>query len=187
MFFTGDPTTRKRVDLGGQSSKERDRQKLLKQTRLERNRCLWLCQQNSAALKIQKYFRRGKVVEVERAKVREQFYKTYGKHGHHVDRHCFGPDLEFLRQLIFFVNAWNMNDFSVLAEICRLIQHFVRESGDVVELFAGTNYLSNHSLVVYRLKRLSFACIQAIYHNRALIYKECQSNDELHEARKVLI
>ncbi|KAB2052035.1 hypothetical protein ES319_A12G091900v1, partial [Gossypium barbadense] len=140
-----------RVDLGGQSSKERVRQKLLKQTRLERNRCLWLCQQNSAALKIQKYFRRGKVVEVERAKVREQFYKTYGKHGHHVDRHCFGPDLEFLRQLIFFVNAWNMNDISVLAEICRLIQHFVRESGDVVELFAGTNYLSNHSLVVYRL------------------------------------
>ncbi|XP_052878438.1 E3 ubiquitin-protein ligase UPL6-like isoform X5 [Gossypium arboreum] len=166
MFFTGDPTTRKRVDLGSQSSKERDRQKLLKQTRLERNRCLWLCQQNSAALKIQKYFRRGKVVEVERAKVREQFYKTYGKHGHHVDRHCFGPDLEFLRQLIFFVNAWNMNDFSVLAEICRLIQHFVPRKW---------------------LKRLSFACIQAIYHNRALIYKECQSNDELHEARKVLI
>ncbi|PPR86762.1 hypothetical protein GOBAR_AA33932 [Gossypium barbadense] len=166
MFFSGDPTTRKRVDLGGRSSKERDRQKLLEQTRLERNRRLWLRQQNSAALKIQKYFRGRKVVEVERAKVREQFYKTYGKHCHHVDRHCFGPDSEFLRQLIFFVNAWNMNDFSVLVETCRLIQHFVRESGDVVELFAGTDYLSNHSLVVYRLKRLSFACIQAIHHNR---------------------
>lgn len=53
MFFSGDPTTRKRVDLGGRSSKERDRQKLLEQTRLERNRRLWLRQQNSAALKIQ--------------------------------------------------------------------------------------------------------------------------------------
>ncbi|MBA0651830.1 hypothetical protein Goklo_019132 [Gossypium klotzschianum] len=166
MFFSGDPTTRKRVDLGGRSSKERDRQKLLEQTRLERNRRLWLRQQNSAALKIQKYLRGRKVVEVERAKVREQFYKNYGKHCHHVDRHCFGPDSEFLRQLIFFVNAWNMNDFSVLVETCRFIQHFVRESGDVVELFAGTDYLSNHSLVVYRLKRLSFACIQAIHHNR---------------------
>lgn len=53
MFFSGDPSTRKRVDLGGRSTKERDRQKLLEQTRLERNRRLWLRQQNSAAIKIQ--------------------------------------------------------------------------------------------------------------------------------------
>lgn len=53
MFFSGDPSTRKRVDLGGRSSKERDRKNLLEQTRLERNRRLWLRQQNSAALKIQ--------------------------------------------------------------------------------------------------------------------------------------
>lgn len=53
MFFSGDPSTRKRVDLGGRSSKERDRQKLLEQTRLERNRRLWVRQQNAAALKIQ--------------------------------------------------------------------------------------------------------------------------------------
>ncbi|XP_022760735.1 E3 ubiquitin-protein ligase UPL6-like isoform X2 [Durio zibethinus] len=169
MFFTGDPTSRKRVDLGGRSSKERDRQKLLEQTRSERNRRLLLRQQNSAALKIQKYFRGRKVVEVERAKVREQFYKTYGKHCQNVDRHCFGPDSEFLRQLIFFFNAWNRNDFSVLVETCQLLRHFVRDSGDVVGLFAGKDYLSNHSLVAYRLKRLSFACIQAIHQNRNLL------------------
>ncbi|GFZ13864.1 ubiquitin protein ligase 6 [Actinidia rufa] len=51
MFFSGDSSTRKRVDLGGRSSKERDRQKLLEQTRLERNRRLWVRQQNSAAIK----------------------------------------------------------------------------------------------------------------------------------------
>jgi hypothetical protein len=56
MFFNGDPSTRKRVDLGGRSSKERDRQKLLEQTRLERNRRLWVKQQNAAALKIQVSF-----------------------------------------------------------------------------------------------------------------------------------
>lgn len=56
MFFSGDPSNRKRVDLGGRSSKERDRQKLLEQTRLERNRRLWLRQQNSAAIKIQVLF-----------------------------------------------------------------------------------------------------------------------------------
>lgn len=55
MFFSGDPSTRKRVDLGGRSTKERDRKKLLEQTRLERNKRLWLRQQNSAAIKIQVY------------------------------------------------------------------------------------------------------------------------------------
>lgn len=47
-------------------------------------------------------------------------------------RHCFGPDSEFLRQLIFFFNAQNMNDFSVLVETCRLLQHFVRDSGTFI-------------------------------------------------------
>ncbi|TYI61941.1 hypothetical protein E1A91_D10G208500v1 [Gossypium mustelinum] len=166
MFFTGDPSSRKRVDLGGRSSKERDRQKLLEQTRLERNRRLWLRRQNSAALTIQKYFRGRKVVEAEHAKVREHFYQTYGKHCRNVDRHCFGPDSDFLRQLIFFFDAHNLNDFSVLVETCRLIQNFVRDSGDTVGLFAGMDYSPNHSLVAYRLKRLSFACIQAIHQNR---------------------
>ncbi|MBA0780443.1 hypothetical protein Gotri_004539 [Gossypium trilobum] len=177
MFFTGDPTSRKRVDLGGRSSKERDRQKLLEQTRLERNRRLWLRRQNSAALTIQvftimhRFFchavdnvtlglncRGRKVVEAEHAKVREHFYQTYGKHCQNVDRHCFGPDSEFLRQLIFFFDAHNLNDFSVLVETCRLIQNFVRDS--------GMDYSPNHSLVAYRLKRLSFSCIQAIHQNR---------------------
>ncbi|XVF66063.1 hypothetical protein PTKIN_Ptkin10aG0004000 [Pterospermum kingtungense] len=166
MFFTGDPTSRKRVDLGGRSSKERDRQKLLEQTRLERNRRLWLRQQNSAALKIQKCFRGRKVVEAEHAKVREYFYRTYGQHCQNVNRNCFSPDSEFLRQLIFFFNARNINDFAVLVETCRLLQNFVRDSGDVVGLFAGMDYSSNHSLVTYRLKRLSFACIQSIHQNR---------------------
>ncbi|XP_022723159.1 E3 ubiquitin-protein ligase UPL6-like isoform X5 [Durio zibethinus] len=166
MFFTGDSTSRKRVDLGGRSSKERDRQKLLEQTRLERNRRLWLRQQNSAALKIQKYFRGRKAVEAERTKVRQQFYQTYGKHCQNVDRHYFGPDSEFLRQLIFFFNAQNINDFSVLVETCRLLQQFVRDSGDALGLFVGVDHSLNHSSVAYRLKRLSFSCIQAIHQNR---------------------
>jgi ubiquitin-protein ligase E3 C len=56
MFFNGDSSTRKRVDLGGRSSKERDRKKLLEQTRLERNSRLWVKQQNAAAVKIQVRF-----------------------------------------------------------------------------------------------------------------------------------
>lgn len=52
MFFSGD-SSRKRVDLGGRSSKERDRQVLLEQTRMERKRRQGLRQQTTAAIKIQ--------------------------------------------------------------------------------------------------------------------------------------
>lgn len=49
MFFTGDPTVKKKVDLGGRSNKERERQKLLQQTKLEREqRHRWRLQTQSA-------------------------------------------------------------------------------------------------------------------------------------------
>ncbi|KAJ8528900.1 hypothetical protein K7X08_030640 [Anisodus acutangulus] len=166
MFFSGDPSTRKRVDLGGRSSKERDRQKLLEQTRLERNRRLWLRQQNSAAIKIQKCFRGRKEVEAERSKVRENFLKTYGERCHPVDRLCFGPDSDFLRQLLFFFNPTYTTDVSVLVETCRSLLEFVRDSGDVVSLFAGTEYASNPALVRYRVKKFVHTCIRAVYGNR---------------------
>ncbi|KAK9992027.1 hypothetical protein SO802_027012 [Lithocarpus litseifolius] len=166
MFFSGDSSTRKRVDLGGRSSKERDRQKLLEQTRLERNRRLWLRQQNSAALKIQKCFRGRRAVKAEHFKVRVQFYGTYGKCCKNVDRHCFSPDSEFLRQLLFFFNARNAGDFAILVETCRLLVQFIRDSGDTVSLFAGSDYSSNHALVDYRVKQLAYACVDAVHQNR---------------------
>ncbi|KAG5632207.1 hypothetical protein H5410_003924 [Solanum commersonii] len=166
MFFSGDPSTRKRVDLGGRSSKERDRQKLLEQTRLERNRRLWLRQQNSAALKIQKCFRGRKEVETERSKVRENFLKTHGERCHTVDRQCFSPDSDFLRHLLFFFNPTYTTDVSVLVETCRLLLKFVRDNGDVVSLFAGTEYASKAALVRYRVKKFAHACIRAVYGNR---------------------
>ncbi|KAK8578412.1 hypothetical protein V6N13_116257 [Hibiscus sabdariffa] len=187
MFFSGDPASRKRVDLGGRSSKERDRQKLLEQTRLERNRRLWSRRQNSAALKIQKNFRGRKVVEAEHAKVREHFHQTYGKHCQNVDRHCFGPDSEFLRQLIFFFDARNLNDFSVFVETCRLLLNLVQDSGDTIGLFAGMDYSPNHSLVAYRLKRFSFACIQAIHQNRNQLKDQLLMTTEESSASAIIL
>ncbi|KAL5782068.1 hypothetical protein ACOSP7_007097 [Xanthoceras sorbifolium] len=166
MFFSGDSTTRKRVDLGGRSSKERDRQKLLEQTRLERNRRLYVRKQNQAAIKIQKCFRGRKAMETEHSKVREQFYGTYGRHLQNVDRHCFGPDSGFLRQLFFFFSARNAGDISVLMETCRLLHHLGQHSGDIVSLFAGMDYSFNHALVDYRVNQFAFACIQAVHQNR---------------------
>uniref|UniRef100_A0A6N2LU27 HECT-type E3 ubiquitin transferase n=1 Tax=Salix viminalis TaxID=40686 RepID=A0A6N2LU27_SALVM len=166
MFFNGDSSTRKRVDLGGRSSKERDRKKLLEQTRLERNRRLWVKQQYAAAVKIQKWFRGRKAVEAEHSTVRVKFHGTYGKCCQNVDRHCFGPDSDFFRQLLFFFNAKNSDDFTILVETCRLLLQNVQDSGDIVSLFAGGDYSTKHALVEYRVKKLAFTCIWAIYQNR---------------------
>ncbi|KAF6175464.1 hypothetical protein GIB67_021954 [Kingdonia uniflora] len=166
MFFSGDSTSRKRVDLGGRSSKERDRQKLLEQTRLERERRLGLRKENSAALKIQKCFRGRTVVEAERSKTREQFYHTFGERCEKVDRACFNHNSEFLRQLLFFFNAQNSSDFLVLVETCQLLHQFVRVSGDVVNLFGGTNTLLSHAVVENRVKKLAYACLLVVHQNR---------------------
>ncbi|KAL8244543.1 hypothetical protein R6Q59_010801 [Mikania micrantha] len=166
MFFSGDPSTRRRVDLGGRSSKERDRKKLLEQAKLERNKRLWMRQQNSAAVVIQKCFRGRKLVKAEHDNTREQFYATYGKHCERVDRQCFGPDSDFLRELLYFLSPRNVSDFSTLVETCRLLSQFVKDSGDILKLFGGSDYSSNHALVNYRVKRLAYACIQAVHHNR---------------------
>eukprot|EP00262_Sarcandra_glabra_P021052 TRINITY_DN8660_c0_g1_i1.p1 TRINITY_DN8660_c0_g1~~TRINITY_DN8660_c0_g1_i1.p1 ORF type:complete len:1037 (+),score=192.54 TRINITY_DN8660_c0_g1_i1:201-3311(+) len=169
MFFSGDPSTRKRVDLGGRSSKERDRQKLLEQARTERQRRLGLRQQNSAALKIQKCFRGRKVVEAERSIVREQFHVKFGERCQKVDRHCFEPDSEFLRQLLFFFNAHNRDDFVTLVETCRLLHQFIKISGkerSIVGLFVGSDYSSKLAIAENRVKRLAHVCIKAIHLNR---------------------
>ncbi|XP_021757008.1 E3 ubiquitin-protein ligase UPL6-like [Chenopodium quinoa] len=163
MFFSGDPSARKRVDLGGRSSKERDRQKLLEQTRLERNRRMFQRKQNSAAVKIQKCYRAWKVVEVEHNKVREKFFATYGKRFQNVGRQCFAPDSRYLCELLFFFNPRNRDDLFALAETCRLLQHFSKDTGGVISLFTGMDYSSNHSVVDYRVKQLSYACIRAVH------------------------
>ncbi|GLT31999.1 hypothetical protein SLA2020_066960 [Shorea laevis] len=164
MFFTGESTTRKRVNLRGRSYREMNKDTLMEQVRLQRDHRLRLQQYSKAALKIQLQ----KCVR-ERWKVRaarEQFYGTYGKHCQNVDRNCFDPDSEFLCQLFFFFNAKNDDDFSVLLETCRFLQHFVEDGGNVVSLFAGTNYSLNRASAEYRVQQLAFACVQAIHQNR---------------------
>ena len=47
----------------------------------------------------------------------------------HASRHCFGPDSEFFRQLLFFFNAKDSDDFTILMETCRLLLQNVQDSG----------------------------------------------------------
>ncbi|KAL9690863.1 hypothetical protein QQ045_011275 [Rhodiola kirilowii] len=169
MFFSGDPSTRKRVDLGGRSSKERDTKKLIEQARQERNKRLRLRLENASALKIQKCFRGWKVVTAAHAEAREQFFATYGKRCENVNRFCFGPNSDFLRRLLFFCNAHNHDDFVALVDTCRLLYQFAQESGDIVGLFGCVDYLSNQALTECRVKRLVYACIQAVYKNKQLL------------------
>ncbi|KAL0457533.1 UNVERIFIED_CONTAM: E3 ubiquitin-protein ligase UPL6 [Sesamum latifolium] len=171
MFFTGDPSTRKRVDLGGRSSKERDRQKLLEQTRLERNRRLWLRQQNAAALKIQ-VPHMVLPISVSPASV----FSVVLSPDHLLSlapflfRQCFGPDSDFLYQLLFFFNPRYVADFLHLLRpadcFLNLFMIMVSFLGDVVSLFAGMDYSSKRGLVEYRIKNLAYACVRAIYENR---------------------
>ncbi|XP_075487964.1 E3 ubiquitin-protein ligase UPL6 [Primulina tabacum] len=178
MFFSGDPSSRKRVDLGGRSSKERDRQKVVEQTRLERNRRQWLRQQNSAALKIQKCFRGRKVVNAERSKVREKFFMTYGEGCQVVNRQCFGPDSNYLPQLLFFFNPNHVADLTVLVKTCRLLCEFGGDRvEEVVRLCAGTDYSLKRGLVEYRVKKLTFACVSAIYVNRNQLLWALEKSD----------
>ncbi|KAL9240764.1 hypothetical protein vseg_014947 [Gypsophila vaccaria] len=187
MFFSGDPATRKRVDLGGRSSKERDRQKLLEQTRLERKRRLFDRLQNSSATKIQKCFRAWRAVQIEHQKVREEFFSTYGKFCENVDRHCFGPTSKFLRELLFFFNPKNENDLSALLETCRLLLQYTQNTGDAITLFAGMDYSSNRGVVDYRVKQLTYACIRAVHANRNQVKKLPYSVQSSSQFSKVLL
>ncbi|XP_071706652.1 E3 ubiquitin-protein ligase UPL6 [Rutidosis leptorrhynchoides] len=169
MFFSGDPSNRKRVDLGGRSSKERDRNKLLEQAKIERSKRLWLRQQNSAALVIQKFFRGRRVVKTERGNVREQFYDTYGKNCERVDRQCFGPDSDFLQKLLFFFSPRNASDLSTLVKTCDMLSEFTKDPNTdrvaerTLNLFGDS---CTHALVNYRVKKFTYACIQSIHLNR---------------------
>lgn len=50
--------------------------------------------------------------------------------------------------------------FSLALTVCRNF------TGDVVSLFAGTEYASKAALVRYRVKKFAHACIRAVYGNR---------------------
>ncbi|KAL5231664.1 hypothetical protein ABZP36_030440 [Zizania latifolia] len=166
MFFSGDPTARKRVDLGGRSNKERDRQVLLEQTREERRRRQSLRLRNSAATKIQKCFRGKKALELARLEVRGNFCSTFGERCQRADWNSFDTNSDFLRQFLFFLNTNKDDDIDILCQVCNLMLEYVKHGGDVVRLFGGINYSSVEPLVVHRVKKLAQICVQTVHQKR---------------------
>ncbi|XP_062179642.1 E3 ubiquitin-protein ligase UPL6-like [Phragmites australis] len=166
MFFSGDPSARKRVDLGGRSSKERDRKVLLEQTREERRRRQGLRLQTSSATKIQKFFRGKKALELARSEIRKNFCSTFGEHCERIDWNSFGTNSDFLRQLLFFFNANEDDDIAILCQVCNLLLQYVKHGRDIVILFADINDSSLQPLVAQRVKKLTLICVQAVYQKR---------------------
>ncbi|KAG8084775.1 hypothetical protein GUJ93_ZPchr0010g7597 [Zizania palustris] len=166
MFFSGDPTARKRVDLGGRSNKERDRQVMLEQTREERRRRQSLRLRNSAATKIQKCFRGKKALELARLEVRGNFCSTFGERCQRADWKSFDTNSDFLRQFLFFLNTNKDDDIDILCQVCTLLLEYVKHGGDVVRLFGGINYSSVEPLVVHRVKKLAQICVQTVHQKR---------------------
>ncbi|CAN6991148.1 unnamed protein product [Brassica rapa subsp. trilocularis] len=80
-------------------------------------------------------------------------------------RHCFEPASSFLPQFLFFFKAQSSGDFVMLVETCRLLRKFAHSSGDILSLFSGLDYSSEHNMVDFRVKKLAFTCIEAIHQN----------------------
>lgn len=175
MFFSGDPSTRRKVDLGGRSSKERDRNKLLEQARIEREQRRRFRQETQSAIKIQKTFRGRRVVATERQAVRRQFCAVYGEYGEKADRYVFNVHSNYLRQVLFFCRTNEPSDFQRLVGVCRLLHQSLIESGDIVALFGSFCCSLDSSIVEYRVKRLSFLCLEVVHHYRESLKVELLS------------
>lgn len=175
MFFSGDPSTRKKVDLGGRSSKERDRNKLLEQARLDREKRQRFRQETHSAVRIQKNFRGRRVVAAERRAVRSQFCTLYGEYGEKADGNVFKVNSKYLPQLLFFCNVKESGDFQRLVGVCHLLHQLLIGSGDIWILFNDCHSSIDRDIVEYRVKRLSLICMQGLHYYRETLKMELLS------------
>lgn len=166
MFFSGDPSTRKKVDLGGRSSKERDRSKLLEQARIEREQRQRLRLETQSAIKLQKVFRGRKVIAAERQEIRKQFCAIYGEFGEKADVNAFKLDSKYLPQLLFFYQLKERADLRRLVGVCQILHRLLFESGSLVALFGSSDSFLSGNIVELRIKKLSFLCLQAVHYYR---------------------
>ncbi|KAI5078375.1 hypothetical protein GOP47_0006046 [Adiantum capillus-veneris] len=172
MFFSGEPSTRKKVDLGGRSSKERDRSKLLEQARIERENRQRVRLETQSAIKLQKVFRGRKIIAVERQEIRKQFCTVYGEFGESANVNAFKESSKYLPQVLFFFQLKDRTDLQRLAGVCRILHRCLFESGSLVALFSTGDSLPNLHIVELRIKKLCLLCLQAVHYYREYISKE---------------
>ncbi|KAJ7525500.1 hypothetical protein O6H91_17G053900 [Diphasiastrum complanatum] len=166
MFFPGDAASRRKVALGGRSSKEQDRQKLLEQTRLEREQRQRRRLCNHSAIVIQKFFRGRRAVAAERLALRHKFCATFGELGQKADKSVFKIQCSYLPQLLYFFSLNNSNDFWCLVGACNLLLRSLSETDNAVSLFTDGEYTAERAIIEHRVKRLARLCLLAINQHR---------------------
>ncbi|KAH9311826.1 hypothetical protein KI387_026861, partial [Taxus chinensis] len=166
MFFSGDSSRQRKVDLGGRSNRERDRQKYLDETKHAREQRLRFRHHTNTAIKIQKCFRGRRAVALARSEIRQQFCTQFGEYGEHADRNAFKPSSKYLRQLLFFFRANDNGDIVRLVEACRLLCESVQASGNILDIFEDGDQFFDRVIVKYRVKCFVLCCLQALHRNR---------------------
>lgn len=73
--------------------------------------------------------------------------------------------------VFYFTNNLFSSFFPIMTGILlTYITNSHHMTGDIVSLFSGSDYSSQHSMVDFRVKKLAFTCIEAIHQNRLYIY-----------------
>ncbi|KAH7436454.1 hypothetical protein KP509_05G020700 [Ceratopteris richardii] len=171
MFFSGDPSTRKKVDLGGRSSKERDRSKLIQQARVEREKRQRLRLETQSAIRIQRVFRGRRVIAAERQEIRKQFCALYGELGEKADANAFKVESKYLPQLLFYYQLEDKADLHRLAGVCQLFNRLLG-SGSLPAVFGSDGSATSEKMVVLRVTKFCFICLQAVHYYREYFKEE---------------
>lgn len=158
--FSGDPFAKKKVALGGRSGKERDREKLLHQTKLEREQRQIKRIQIQSAKQIQRVLRGRREVSAARSIIRSEFCAFYGEFGENADRNAFQLSAKYLPQLLFFFQVSKDGDVQRLVGACSLLKQSLSQSNSISELFAvDEGNSSDRAIASLRQKRLASACV----------------------------
>ena len=161
MFFSGNPSRQKKVDLGGRSSRESERQRYLQQTKLAREQRQRLRQQTLSALVIQKCFRRAREALAAKSVIRKEFCLSFGENGGKAELNAFKPTSKYLHQLLFFFSANDHGDILRLVQACKLLHQSVQVSDNVLDIFTNGDYhcSSDQAIIQYRVKCFSLCCL----------------------------
>eukprot|EP00897_Mesotaenium_endlicherianum_P001503 jgi/Mesen1/1380/ME000013S00873 len=175
MYFTGE-ASRKRVDLSGRS-KQQDRQKLLEQARVDRDKRQRVRLENQSAVKIQKVFRGRRTAARLRNSVRSEWQRVYGENGENavaLRGSVLRVESSYLPQLLFFARALAESDVRRLAGACQLLlQAFHASPEDSAAAFVdAARYAEARPIVEHRVRQLALLCLNALHKHRLALQSE---------------
>lgn len=165
MFFSGEAGSKPRVNLSGRSRLP-DRQQLLEQSRLEREKRLRVRLLNQSALRIQSWYRGRSLVAKERSRIRADWQASYGECGELATREDFWTSRTYVVQLLFITMPSDLKDLERLASACKLLLGTFATT-DTVEIPGLRLETGSEGLWKYRMQRLALLCLEGLNHHRS--------------------